>query len=66
MNNIINFPDKQKVNQLPSNAIKVDSTKTVRIPILEKIYEMDGELMYELQGDPTPRKWKDYSHMNFN
>lgn len=66
MDNVINFPNKQKENRLPSNLIKVDTAKTVRIPILEKIYEVGGELMYELQGDPTPRKWKDYSHKNFN
>lgn len=66
MNNVVNFPDKQKANKLPSNLIKVDTTKKVRIPILSRMYELDGELYYELQGDPTPRKWKDYSHMNFN
>ena len=66
MSNVINFPKKQKNDKLPTNLIKVDTTKTVRIPIFEKIYEVDGELMYELQGDPTPRKLKDYSHMDFN
>ncbi len=66
MNNIINLFDKQKDNKLPPNAIKVDSTKTVRIPILDRMYEIDGELYYEIKGDPTPRKWKDYNHMDFN
>lgn len=66
MDNIINFPDKQNGNKLPTNLIKVDSTKTVRIPIIGRMYEIDGELYYEIQGDPTPRKWKDYSHMTFN
>lgn len=66
MNNVINLFDKQQDNELPPNAIKVDSTKTVRIPILDRMYEIDGELYYELKGDKTPRKWKDYSHKNFN
>lgn len=66
MNNIINLPNKQKDNKLPLNAIKVESRKTVRIPILGRMYEIDGELYYELKGGSTPRKWKDYNHMDFN
>ena len=66
MSNVINFPEKQKVDKLPTNLIKVDSTKTVRIPIFDRIYEVEGELYYELRGDRPPRKLKDYSHMDFN
>lgn len=51
---------------LPSNLTKVENTDMVRIPILDKFYEINGELYYEVSGDSTPRKWKDYSHENFN
>ena len=63
---VINLVDKRNEKELPSNLIKVKSKKTVRIPILDKIYEVDGELMYELKSDTTPRKWKDYSLDDFN
>ena len=66
MKNIINFPDKQKVDKLPTNLIKVDSSKTVRIPIIDKFYEIDGELFYVISGDSTPRKWADYKLEDFN
>lgn len=63
---LINLADKRIEKRLPTNIKRVDSSKTVRIPILEKIYEVDGELMYEIKGDNTPRKWKDYSLDDFN
>lgn len=62
INNIINLPDKQKKKELPTNVIKVDPTKTVRIPILGRMYEIDGELYYEIQGDPPRGKEGLQSH----
>lgn len=55
-----------ETSPLPSNLAKVENTDMVRIPILDKFYEVDGELYYKVAGDSTPRKWKDYSHENFN
>jgi len=66
MKNIINLSDKRKEDKLPTNVTKVDSTKTVRIPILDRVYEIDGELYFETKNDSTPRKLKDYSQKNFN
>lgn len=64
--NIINLADKRIEKGLPTNIERVDSSKTVRIPVLDKFYQIDGEWMYEVKDDNTPRKWKDYSHMDFN
>lgn len=50
--------NETKHDELPPNMIK--------IPILDKFYEIDGEFYYQIKGDSTPRKWKDYNHMNFN
>lgn len=63
--NNIHLKDGQEI-PLPPNMERVKNTDAVRIPILDKFYEVDGELYYEVSGDSTPRKWKDYSHMNFN
>lgn len=64
--NIINLDDKRIEKGLPINVTRPKSQETVRIPILERIYEVDGELMYELKSDPTPRRLKDYSLDDFN
>lgn len=62
MRSIIQKPE----SNLPSNMHRVDASKLLKIPILDRLYEIDGEWYYQIQGDPTPRKWKDYDHMDFN
>lgn len=58
--------NKIRKDDLPSNLIPVESKKTVRIPIVDRFYEMDGELYYQICGDNTPRKWAEYDHRDFN
>lgn len=65
-NKIANINKERKDISLPANMKKINQNNTIRIPILERMYEIDGELYYQIKGDNTPRKWKDYSHMDFN
>ena len=46
--------------------VKRLNTKAVHIPVLERIYKINGELYYQAEGDDRPRKWKDYSLKHFN
>lgn len=53
-------------NDIPTNLKTVQEEEMVRIPIINKFKEVDGELYYQIRGDATLRKWSDYNHMNFN
>lgn len=64
--NKIKSINQQQSGELPSNLQPIDSSNTVRIPIIDRFYEIDGELYFQIAGDSTPRKWKNYSHMDFN
>lgn len=64
-NKIVSINQSHK-NELPSNLIPVNSHKTVRIPIVDRFYEIDGELYYQICGDNTPRKWAEYNLKDFN
>lgn len=44
MKNFINLSEKQQENKLPTNLIPVNSTEMFRIPILDRMYEIDSEL----------------------
>lgn len=50
----------------PKNLIEVKNEELIRIPIFDKVYEIDGELYYKIKGDDTPRKMKDYKVEDFN
>lgn len=62
-NNIIQLNDKK---QLPTNAIEVDDSDLIRVPIFERIYQVDGELYYQIVGSRVPRKLRDYKLEDFN
>lgn len=64
-NNIIQLNNKKK-NQLPTNAIEVDDSDLIRVPIFERVYQVDGELYYQIVGSRVPRKLKDYKLEDFN
>lgn len=64
-NNIIQL-NNQKKNHLPTNAIEVKDSDLIRIPIFERIYQVDGELYYQVAGSRVPRKLKDYKLEDFN
>ncbi|MEV9640477.1 hypothetical protein ABZ756_07240 [Mammaliicoccus sciuri] len=64
-NKVVSINQNHK-NELPSNLIRVNSKKTVRIPVVDRFYEIDGELYYQICGDNTPRKWADYDLRDFN
>lgn len=53
-------------NDLPANVIPISKEEMIKVPILERFYEIDGELYYQVRGDSTPHKWNEYSHMDFN
>lgn len=63
---IINLSDKRKENELPTNLTKINEKDLINIPIFERIYEIDGELYYEVSGENKPRKLKDYKLEDFN
>ncbi len=62
--NLIKFNKEE--SPLPSNVIEVKDSDLIRIPIFDRIYQIDGELYYELAGDRVPRKLKDYKLEDFN
>lgn len=56
----------RKRDALPPNMKRVDNSEMVRVPIIKRFYEIDGELYYQVAGDKTPKKWKDYTLDDFN
>ncbi|MEK4025842.1 hypothetical protein [Sporosarcina sp. FSL W7-1283] len=58
--------NQSREDGLPSNLIPLDSKKMVRIPVVDRFYEIDGEIYYQISGDNTPRKWADYDLKDFN
>ena len=64
--NVINLADRKMENEFPRNLRRINDGRTIRIPILDKFYEKDGELFYELKGENIPRKWADYTLEDFN
>lgn len=37
----------------------------IRVPIISRMYEIDGEMHYEIEGENIPRKWSDYNVDDF-
>ena len=58
--------NQNRKDELPSNLIRVNSNNMVRIPVVDRFYEIGGELYYQICGDNTPRKWADYNLKDFN
>ena len=38
----------------------------IHILTIERFYEGEGELIYEIEGENTPLKWNSFSHEDFN
>lgn len=60
------IPIKPDEKSFPTNLKPGREEEMIRVPIIEKFKEVDGELYYQIRGDQTLRKWSEYNHMNFN
>lgn len=58
---VIDLSAKREEKKRTQAQNELADSDLVRIPILEKFYQIDGINFYEVKGDNTPRKWSEYS-----